>query len=80
MKRNFTELLGWYGVVAILAAYFLNIFNLLSTSSIYYSILNLTGALGIVIDAWKQKDYQPMVLNVVWGLVALIALLRVLVH
>lgn len=78
MRKSLSELLGWYGVGAILIAYFLNTFGLLNTSSLYYSILNLTGALGIIVDAWKQKNYQPVVLNIVWGLVALIALIRVL--
>ena len=79
MKKRWTEILGWYGVTAILLAYLLNSLNIINSSNLWYSILNLTGAIGIVIDAWRQKNYQPVVLNLVWGLVAFIVILRMLV-
>jgi hypothetical protein len=41
----------------------------------WHQLLNLTGSIGIVVSAISKKDYQPVVLNVVWGLVALISLL-----
>ena len=79
MKKKWTEILGWYGVIAILLAYLLNSLNIISSSNLWYSMLNLTGAMGIVVDAWKQKNYQPVVLNLVWGLVALVVILKMLV-
>jgi hypothetical protein len=74
--KNLYEAVGWYGVLAILAAYALSNFELLKLDSPAYIILNLTGSLAIALEASKKKDYQPVILNVVWLLVALIALGR----
>jgi hypothetical protein len=71
-----SEVLGWYGVVAILGAYAALTFGLLASNGLWYPILNATGAAGLVIDTYFQKDYQPLVLNAVWVLVAVIALLK----
>lgn len=47
MSKNFiNEIIGWYGMAAILLAYSLVSFNLLSASDIIYQILNFTGAGG----------------------------------
>ena len=77
MKRQIAELLGWYGVIAILGAYASLNFGLLSVNNLLYQFLNLSGAIGIVIDALRQKNYQPAVLNVVWFLIALFAVIRI---
>lgn len=76
MSKRWVEVIGWYGVCAILLAYILNSLNVISSSNIIYSFLNLTGALGISIDAWKQKNYQPVVLNLIWAFVAALTLVK----
>ncbi len=76
MKTKIIEIYGWYGTVAIILAYVLVSFSVISSNNIWYQILNGTGALGIVIEAFHKKDYQPGVLNVIWTLVAVVALLR----
>lgn len=78
MSKKWIEIIGWYGVIAILLAYLLNSLGIINISNILYSILNLTGALGVMFKAWKQKDYQPVVLNIVWALIALISILQLL--
>lgn len=74
--RAVPEVLGWYGVAAILTAYAAVSFHAMGTDSIWYPVLNGTGALGLVIDAYYQKDYQPLALNVVWVLIALFSLIK----
>lgn len=76
--KFFIELLGWYGAGAILAAYALVSFSVLPSTSMWYQILNASGAFGIVVVSFSKKTYQPGVLNVVWLLIALIALAQVL--
>lgn len=80
MKRNIiSEVVGWYGVVAILSAYAFLSLGVFSSNSLIYQLLNMSGALGIVYDSFRDKDYQPVVLNIIWAIIALIAIIKVLV-
>lgn len=72
------EILGWCSVIAILGAYTLLSFNFLLSSSLIYQLLNITGAIGLIIEAYSKKDYEPVILNIIWFLIALISILRIL--
>lgn len=76
MKQKLLQIFGWIGMVLILAAYFLVSFNFLSFDSIWYQGMNVVGSLGIVLETLSKKDYQPAVLNIVWILIAIVAILR----
>lgn len=76
--KNMSAILGWYGVVAILLAYALSSFSIISNQNIWYHILNGTGALGIVMDTYTDRDFQPMTLNIVWAIIACVALIKIL--
>lgn len=67
-------------MLAILLAYFLVSFKFIEARSLPYEILNLTGAAGIVVEAGSKKDKQPMVLNIVWALIALIVIVQIIFH
>jgi hypothetical protein len=79
MKKQTISLIGWYGVLAILAAYVLVTFNLVAAKSYWYQLLNLTGALGLIIEAFSKKDVQPVALNAVWAVVAIIGLAQLVI-
>ncbi|MEI8123886.1 MAG: transporter [bacterium] len=74
-----TEALGWYGVVAVVLAYALLSFKILSSDSLLFQGLNLTGSIGIVIDALDDKNTQPAVLNIIWAIIALVAIVKILI-
>lgn len=71
------EIFGWYGALAIVGAYFLNSFGLIKTG-VFYQALNASGALGIVAVSLNKAAYQPALLNLVWFLIGVIAILRLL--
>ncbi|MFA6099549.1 MAG: hypothetical protein WC750_01565 [Patescibacteria group bacterium] len=71
-------LVGWYGAGAILIAYALTSFGVLRSDSLVYQLLNLTGGLGIVVISLTKKAYQPAVLNIVWSVVAIVAVISIL--
>ena len=77
MKKMIIEIVGWYGTVAIILAYALVRFGLLGANTAWYQILNVTGAVGIVIVSLTKRAYQPAVLNIVWTVIGLIALLKI---
>lgn len=80
MDRVITEVVGWYGTVAIIGAYGLSSFGLISPHNMWYQLLNLTGALGIVVISLTKKAYQPAVLNIIWTIIALIAIVQLFVR
>ena len=80
MKQKIVDdLIGWYGTCAIVLAYALVSFSLLPVSSFLYQIMNGTGALGLVYISFKKKVYQPGVLNIIWAIIALVAIIRLLI-
>ena len=76
--KTFIEIFGWYGTCAILLAYALSSFSILSATSPAYQILNITGSIGIVTIALTKKDHQSATLNVIWAIIGLVALVRIL--
>ncbi len=79
MKNKITEIIGWYGVAAIIGAYGLISFLILKPTDFWYLTLNITGAIGIIIDALNDKNYQPVVLNIIWVIIALAAIVKILI-
>ena len=76
--KKFIELFGWYGMIAIVLAYALVSFSFLQPTDLIYQILNGTGALGIVLVSFHKRAYQPGVLNIVWTVIAVVAILKIL--
>jgi len=76
MNKKSANLLGWYGTAAILSAFALISFSVVTPDNIFYQLLNLSGAIGLAIETFRKKDYQPGVLNVIWATIALIAITK----
>ena len=70
------EYCGWYGTVAIVLAYALSSFEVLTTKSAVYQALNLTGALGVAWICFHRRTWQAFWLEAVWAAIAAIALAR----
>lgn len=78
-RNKYIELYGWYGAVGLLGAYALSSFNIFSSENVWYQVINITAALGIVTVSFHKKNYQPGVLNIVWAIVGLVALVKILI-
>ena len=74
--KHFEEIIGWYGTVAIVSAYALLSFGAMASNSIIYQLLNATGALGILYISFKKKAYQPGILNIIWTVIAIAAIIK----
>ena len=77
MNKAAGEIIGWYGAAAIVLAYILNSFSVVAASSVVYQLLNLTGAIGIIVISLLKKTYQPAAVNIIWAVVAVIALVKI---
>lgn len=78
-KRKIAEVCGWYGIGAILVAYALVSFELISADGLIFQLLNLSGALGIIVISLVKQVRQVIVLNVFWAAIAFAALIRIIV-
>lgn len=73
------EVAGWYGIAAILGAYVLVSFGVISSDSAVFQLLNLTGALGVIWISIVKNVMQSVVLNVIWAFVAIAALVKLVI-
>ncbi|MET3501536.1 hypothetical protein ABIC45_003148 [Mucilaginibacter rubeus] len=75
MKRS--DIIASIGVIILLIAFLLNLTKKLPTESKLYSFLNLIGAGTCCYASYMVNFYPFVVLEGVWGFVALISLFRV---
>lgn len=81
VKRNrqfVVDSIGWYGMAAVLLAYGFVSLEILPSHSLVCILLNLTGSAGLVMAAFVKRAHQFVVINIVWGLVALLTLVQLL--
>ncbi len=76
---KFTEICGWYGMVALILAYALASFGVLSAGGAVFQTLNFTGSIGIMIDAFSKQIIQVALLNIFWASIGLIVLIKFLI-
>ena len=76
--RAVVEILGWYGLIAIVIAYSSVSLSFVSPNSYVYQVLNLSGAVGLGLVAFVKRAYQNGGLNLVWGAIAVVALVRLI--
>jgi hypothetical protein len=78
IRRTGVEILGWYGLIAVVIAYGSVSLNFVSPNTYVYQFLNLSGSVGLGLVAFVRRAYQNGVLNVVWGAIAVVALIRLI--
>jgi ABC-type transport system involved in multi-copper enzyme maturation permease subunit len=75
VMNNLYPILGWVGTLAYLLAYFLLSINKINSNQLIYHALNIIGAIGLTTNALYYADLPNVVVNLVWGLIALTALI-----
>lgn len=76
---TFAEFCGWYGMVALIVAYFLVSFGIINGEGLIFQLMNLTGGIGLLIVAASKGVLQSVILNFFWAAIGLIAIVRLLV-
>ncbi len=72
------NILGWYGACATLGAYFLVSFAIMGPKDLPYQLLNLTGAIGLATICYYKRTYQPLVVNIIWSGIAILAIINIM--
>lgn len=67
--------LGWIGVILVLGAYALLSFGAIGSGYVFQT-LTLVGSLAVAIECWVKKDQQPAILNLIFSVIALLAIFR----
>lgn len=70
------EVLGWIGVLFVLGGYFLLANGVIRGNAWEYHVLMLFGSAFLCAISYRKQNYQPVVLNALFVLFALIALVR----
>ncbi|UII32775.1 hypothetical protein LVD17_02875 [Fulvivirga ulvae] len=70
------ELIGWFGAITFIVAYFLLSIKVIRGTGILYHVLNAVGGLCLVINAVYLRDNPTFVVNLVWMLIAIVATVR----
>jgi len=74
------EILGWFGAVACVAAYFLVSNRILSSQSALFQGLNLLGGLGLFANTLFRGAWPSAAVNLIWMGIAIAALARAQAH
>lgn len=72
----FVDLLGWIGAILILAAYYLVSTKKVKSDSNSYQILNLVGAIALVVNTYTKGAIPASALNAIWALIAIKILIK----
>jgi hypothetical protein len=72
-----SDIIASAGVIILLIAFLLNLFNKLSSDSKTYKLMNFIGAATCGYSSYLIGFYPFVVLESIWGIVALISLFRV---
>ncbi len=70
------SILGWVGTALIVGAYWLNSTKRIESTSKAYQLMNLCGAVGVFFNVLHQEAWPAVVLQVIWGIIAIHSLLK----
>ena len=71
---NLSDLLGWLGTLSYIIAYLLLSLGKLKAEQKTYHLLNILGALGLIVNAVHLDDYPNIIVNIVWFAIGCMAL------
>ena len=72
----FVQVVGWIGAFLVVLAYFLVSYKKVQGDSRVYQLMNLIGAVGVGINASHQEAWPSFAIQIVWGIIAIVALAK----
>ena len=74
------RIIGWIGTFILILAYGLNSLNHLSTTNILYPVMNLIASILLAIRVWTSKNWSNLFLELFWGAIALVAIIKFFIN
>jgi uncharacterized membrane protein len=74
----FIDILGWVGSIEVVAAYGLNSSQRVKSDSLTFQLLNLTGAVFLIINSIYKQAYPFTFINTVWTAIAIVAIIGIM--
>ena len=72
------DILGWVGSIEVVAAYALNSSQRIKSDSLTFQLLNLTGAVFLIINSIYKQAYPFTFINSVWTVIAIVAIIGIM--
>ncbi|HZV07245.1 MAG TPA: hypothetical protein VE999_19335 [Gemmataceae bacterium] len=70
------DLIGWSGAILLLIAYALVSVKYVGGTSVGYQLLNIVGAVLLIVNSSYYGAYPSAILNLIWAAIAFIAIIR----
>jgi hypothetical protein len=74
-----TYTIGWTGTAVLMTAYALNSFGVIPSTGFWYPFANLVAAIFLGIRVFADRNYSNLILEIVFGAVALVSLVMLVV-
>lgn len=71
----FFDIIGWIGMILVLVAYILLSTNKIK-NGLLYQFLNLIAAIFMAIGLFPKNAWFSFALQIIWGIVAIISIIR----
>jgi len=72
------EILGWVGSIEVVTAYALNSYQKIKSDSLIFQLLNLSGAIFLIINSIFKEAYPFTFINSVWSVIAIVAIIGII--
>lgn len=72
----FAHIIGWIGTSFVIIAYILVSAKKVTPTSNTYQLMNLLGAGGVGVNVWYQGAWPSVALQIVWGIIAVVSLVK----
>lgn len=72
------DVIGWIGSIEVILAYGLNSYQKISSNSLTFQVLNLTGGAFLIANTIYYGAFPSAFINVIWVLIAIPAIYQIL--
>lgn len=69
-------IIGWLGTIILFTAYAANAWGFIPSTGLTYSIANLVAAVLLGIRVWADRNWSNLVLEIFFGFIAIVSLIR----